>query len=290
MYDLKTYESIDQATWCPGCGDFGIIAAVKQALVQLELAPHQVMFFSGIGCGSKLPHYVKANGFNALHGRGIPVATGFHLANTDLKIIHVSGDGDSYGIGANHLLNAARRNVDMLQLVENNQIYALTKGQYSPTSDKGFITTTTPEGSIEVAVNPLAMALAAGATFIARAFANDVKYLATLIARGVTHKGYALIDVLQPCVTYNHINTKEWYRLRIYKVEDEQGYSPSDREYAFRKATEWGERIPVGVIYESTRPTYEDEVTVLKNGPLARQPLHGPTMAEDFEKTKREFM
>jgi 2-oxoglutarate ferredoxin oxidoreductase subunit beta len=290
MYDLKTYESVDETTWCPGCGDFGILAGIKQALAQLELGPHEVMFFSGIGCGSKLPHYIKANGFDALHGRGVPVASGFHLANTDLKVIHVSGDGDSYGIGANHMLNAARRNVDMLQIVENNQIYALTKGQYSPTSDKGFITTTTPEGSIEVATNPLALALAGGATFIARAFSNDVKYLAALIARGVTHKGFSLIDVLQPCVTYNKVNTKEWYRLRIYKVEEEEGYDPANREYAYRKAIEWGERIPVGVIYETSRPTYEDEVTVLKNGPLYRQPLHGPTMADDFEKTKREFM
>ncbi len=290
MYDMKTYESIDEATWCPGCGDFGILAGIKQALMQLELAPHEVMFFSGIGCGSKLPHYIKANGFDALHGRGVPVASGFHLANTDLRVIHVSGDGDSYGIGAGHLANAARRNVDILQIVENNQIYALTKGQYSPTSDKGFITTTTPEGSIEVAINPLALALSTGASFIARAFANDVKYLANLIARGIMHKGYALIDVLQPCVTYNHVNTKEWYRMRIYKVEDEKDYAPTDRDYAFRKAMEWGERIPVGVIYEIERPTYEDEVTVLKNGSLYRQPLHSDTMAADFEKTKREFM
>ena len=290
MYDLKTYESIDVATWCPGCGDFGIIAAVKQALAQLEIAPHEVMFFSGIGCGSKLPHYLKANGYNSLHGRGLPVATGFHLANTDLKVINVSGDGDSYGIGGNHLLNTARRNVDMLQLVENNQVYALTKGQYSPTSDKGFIATTTPEGSIEVAVNPLAMALTAGATFIARGFANDVKYLSSLIARGIMHKGYALIDVLQPCVTYNHVNTKEWYRLRIHKIENDPDYAPTDREYAFRKASEWGEAIPVGVIYEVNQPTYEDQVTVLKDQPLYKQPLRSSTMAEDFEKTKREFM
>ena len=290
MYDIKTYESIDSTTWCPGCGDFGILASVKQALLQLELGPHEVMFTSGIGCGSKLPHYLKANGYDSLHGRGLPVATGFHLANTDLKLINISGDGDSYGIGGNHLMNTARRNVDMLQIVENNQVYALTKGQYSPTSDKGFITTTTPEGSIEVAANPLAMALAAGATFIARGFANDVKYLASLIARGIMHKGYALLDVLQPCVTYNHVNTKDWYRLRIHKVEDEPGYDPKDRDFAFRKASEWGESIPVGVIYEVDLPTYEDQVTVLKEGPLYKQPLHKATMAEDFERTKREFM
>jgi len=290
MYDLKLYESIDENTWCPGCGDFGILAAVKQALAQLELAPHEVMFFSGIGCGSKLPHYLKANGYDSLHGRGIPVATGFHLVNPELKVIQVSGDGDSYGIGGNHFVNAARRNVDIVHIVENNQIYALTKGQYSPTSEKGMITTTTPEGAIEVATNPLAMALAAGATFIARGFANDPKYLANLIARGIMHKGYALIDVLQPCITYNKINTKEWYRMRIYRVEDEQGYDPVDKEWAFRKALEWGEKIPVGVIYEVSLPTYEEQVAVLKQGPLYRQPLHGPTMAEDFEKTKREFM
>ena len=290
MYDLKTYESRDETTWCPGCGDFGILAAVKQALAQLELAPHEVMFFSGIGCGSKLPHYIKANGFDSLHGRGVPVATAFHLVNPDLKVIQISGDGDSYGIGGNHLANAARRNVDMTHIVEDNQIYALTKGQYSPTSEKGFITTTTPEGSIEVAVNPLAVALASGATFLARGFSNDVKYLSNLIARGILHKGYALIDVLQPCVTYNKVNTKEWYRMRIYHVEDEAGYAPTDKEWAFGKALQWGERIPTGVIYEVEQPTYEEQVPVLRRGPLYRQPLHGPTMGEDFEKTKREFM
>lgn len=290
MYDLKMYQSVDETTWCPGCGDFGILAAVKQALAQLEIAPHEVMMFSGIGCGSKLPHYLKANGYDSLHGRGVPVASGFHLVNTDLKIIQVSGDGDSYGIGANHLTNAARRNVDMVQLVENNQIYALTKGQYSPTSDKGFVTTTTPEGSIEVAVNPLAVALAAGATFIARGFANDPKYLSGLIARAITHKGYALIDILQPCVTYNKIDTKEWYKLRIYRVEDEPGYAPSDRQWAFAKALEWGERIPTGVVYQVQQPTYEDQVAVLRAGPLVQQPMRGPTFADDFEKTKREFM
>lgn len=290
MLELKLYESKDENTWCPGCGDFGILAAVKQGLAQLEILPTEVMLFSGIGCGSKLPHYLKCNGYDSLHGRGIPVASGFRLAHGDLHIIHVSGDGDSYGIGANHLMNAARRNVDMLHIVENNQIYALTKGQYSPTSDKGFITTTTPEGAIEVATNPLALALAAGATFMARGFSSDPKYLATLIARGIKHKGYALIDVLQPCITYNKVNTKEWYRMRIYKVEEEKGYKPDDREWAYRKAIEWGERIPTGVIYETTVPTYEEQVTALKAGPLYLQPLHGKTMVKDFEKTKQEFM
>jgi 2-oxoglutarate ferredoxin oxidoreductase subunit beta len=290
MYELKTYESRDDTTWCPGCGDFGILAALKQALAQLELAPYEVMLFSGIGCGSKLPHYIKANGYDSIHGRGLPVATGFRLVNPDLKVIQVSGDGDSYGIGGNHLLNTARRNLDIVHIVEDNQIYGLTKGQYSPTSEKGFITTTTPEGAIEVAVNPLAVALAAGATFVARGFSSDVKYLANLIAQGIMHKGYALIDVLQPCVTYNKVNTKEWYRMRIYHVEDEPDYAPTDKEWALGKALEWGERIPTGIVYQVEQPTYEEQVPVWREGPLYRQPLHSPTMAEDFENTKREFM
>ncbi len=290
MYDVKIYQSIDEITWCPGCGDFGILAAIKQALAQLELAPHDVMFFSGIGCGSKLPHYLRCNGFDSVHGRALPVATGFHLVNPELKAIAVTGDGDGYGIGGNHFINTARRNVDMLHIVEDNQIYALTKGQYSPTSDKGFVTTTTPEGAIEVAFNPVAMAIAAGATFVARGFSNDVKNLANLIARGIMHKGFALIDVLQPCVTYNKVNTKDWYRLRLYRIEDDPDYNPSDKAWAFRKAQEWGERIPSGVFYEVSLPTYEDQVSVLRAGPLFRQPLRGPTFAEDFEKTKREFV
>ncbi|HEY7061927.1 MAG TPA: 2-oxoacid:ferredoxin oxidoreductase subunit beta, partial [Chloroflexota bacterium] len=218
MLDVKLFNSPEKSTWCPGCGDFGILNAVKQALAMLEIYPHQCIVVSGIGCGSKLPHYIRANGFNILHGRALPVAQGLKLANHDLNVIVTTGDGDGYGIGMGHLVHSMRRNLDIVHIVENNQTYGLTKGQYSPTSDKGYVTTTSPDGAIETAVNPMTIALAAGATFIARGFASEPKHLAKLIADGIQHKGYSLIDVLQPCVTYNKINTNAWYKSHVYHL------------------------------------------------------------------------
>jgi len=268
----KDYASPVKPTWCPGCGDFGILSAVKQGLVQAGLAPHQVLVVSGIGCGSKLPDYTRVNGFMTLHGRPVPVATGARLANHDLKVLTIHGDGDSMGLGMGHFIHTARRNLDITDIIQNNQIYGLTKGQYSPTSDPGFITSTSLDGSAETAANPLALALAAGGTFLARGFAGDVKGLAALIARAVQHKGYSLLDILQPCVTFNRKNTYDWYRDRVYKLE-ETGYDPGDRVAAFQKALEWGDRIPVGVIYETELPTYEDQVPGLEAGPIATRKM-----------------
>jgi len=269
---VKDYASPVKPTWCPGCGDFGILNAVKQGLVQAGLAPHEVLVVSGIGCGSKLPDYARVNGFMTLHGRPVPVATGARLANHDLKVLTVHGDGDSMGLGMGHFIHTARRNLDITDIIQNNQIYGLTKGQYSPTSDPGFITSTSPDGSAEMAANPLALALAAGGTFLARGFAGDVKGLAVLIAQAVQHKGYSLLDILQPCVTFNRKNTYQWYRDRVYKLE-ETDYDPGDRVAAFQKALEWGDRIPVGVIFQTELPTYEDQVPGLENGPVATRKL-----------------
>jgi 2-oxoglutarate ferredoxin oxidoreductase subunit beta len=286
--DLKLFNTVEKSTWCPGCGDFGILAAIKQALAGLDLYPHDVMLVSGIGCGSKLPQYMTANAYDSLHGRALPVAQGIKLANHALKVIAVTGDGDGYGIGMGHFMHAMRRNPDITHIVENNQVYGLTKGQYSPTSERGYISSFSPEGSIEYSVNPLMLAVAGGATFVARGFASDPKYLASLIQEAVTHRGYALVDVLQPCVTYNKINTNQWYKDRVYKVQDEADYDPTDRTAAFARAQEWGERIPTGIIYRAERPTYEDEVSVLRNGPLVQQPLDG--RQPDYEALKNEFV
>jgi 2-oxoglutarate ferredoxin oxidoreductase subunit beta len=290
MSDQKLFLSPEKSTWCPGCGDFGILAAIKGALASLDLYPHQILVVSGIGCGSKLPHYLRANGFNSLHGRGLPIATGAHLGNHSLKVIAVTGDGDGYGMGGGHLIHTMRRNPDITHIVQNNQVYGLTKGQYSPTSDRGYVSSTSPEGSLEFAISPLALGIAAGATFLARGFSGEPKPHAAMIARGIQHSGYALIDVLQPCVTFNKLNSYDWYRERVYKVEEETGYDPTDRLAAWKKAEEWGNRIPTGVIYEDTsRPTYEEQVPVLRAGPLAKQPVGRRTPAEG-EALKREFM
>ena len=224
-----------------------------------------------------------------LHGRALPVATGLKLANQDLKVFVTTGDGDGYGIGQGHFIHAMRRNADITHIVENNQVYGLTKGQYSPTSERGYISTFSPEGAIEFAINPIALAISAGATFIARASAADPKHMANVIAQAITHPGYSLVDCLQPCVTYNKVNTYDWYRSRTYKLEDEAGYDRTDRDQAWRRAQEGGDRIPIGIIYENTeRPTYEEQVSALKSGPLVRQELNG--RYADYEPLKLEFV
>ena len=270
MVTLKDYEGGETA-WCPGCGNFQILQAMKQALVALNLAPHQVLFVSGVGQAAKLPHYLNGNLFNGLHGRSLPVAAGAKIANHALTVIVLGGDGDGYGEGGNHLLHSIRRNQDLTYLVHNNQIYGLTKGQASPTSDQGFVTKTTPKGVILQPLNPIALAIALGATFVARGFAAKIPHLTDLIVKGIQHKGFALIDVLQPCVSFNHHNTYTWYTERVYDVGEETGYDPQDRFMAFKKAQEWGERIPVGVIYRSEKPSYEEQVAAFQAGPLVKQ-------------------
>ncbi len=258
--------------WCPGCGNFGILTAVKKALVDLQIEPYRVLMVSGIGQSGKLPHYTKCNVLNVLHGRTIPAATGAKIANPELIVIAVAGDGDGYGEGGNHFIHAARRNCDITYLVHNNQVYGLTKGQTSPTSDLGFITKTTPEGA-GIPLNPLALAIAAEASFVARGFAGDIDHLAWLIKTGIEHRGFALIDVLQPCVSFNPKNTYSWYRERVYKLQNGGDYDTSDKAAAFSKAQEWGERIPIGIIYREERAVFEEQLPALKHGPLGWQKI-----------------
>ena len=289
MSDMKLFNIDEKPTWCPGCGDFGILAALKLALAGLDMHPHEVLLVSGIGCGSKLPYYMRANGYDALHGRALPVATGAKLGNHELQVVVISGDGDGYGIGGNHFMHTMRRNPDLTHVVENNQVYGLTKGQYSPTSAKGYISSTSPEGALEVQINPTALAIAGGASFVSRGFSSDPKHLTQLIMKAISHKGYSLVDGLQPCVTYNKVNTNDWYKERVYKLDDEAGYDPSDYDSAWEKAREWDERIPIGVIYQEVgRPTYEEQVPLLQEMPLMRQPVQRDR--ELLESIKKEFM
>lgn len=257
--------------WCPGCGNFGILTAVKQALVALGSEPYRVLMVSGIGQAGKLPHYTRCHVLNELHGRTLPAAIGAKIANPELLVIAVGGDGDGYGEGGNHFINAVRRNHDITYLVHNNQVYGLTKGQASPTSDFGFVTKTTPQGA-DIPLNPIALAIASDASLVGRSFAGDIEHLSGLIRLGIEHKGFALIDVLQPCVVFNHKNTYAWYRERVYKLE-ENGYDPGSKMAAFEKAQEWGDRIPIGVIYRKDRATFEERLPALTRGPLARRRL-----------------
>lgn len=273
MAQLKDFEiGYSKPNWCLGCGDFGIWVAVKQALVELNLEPHQVVLVSGIGCSSKLPYWVNTYGFQGLHGRALPLATGIKLANHTLNVFIIGGDGDGYGEGGNHFLHACRRNMDMVYVVHDNQVYGLTTGQTSPTAEHGFKTKATPEGVIEVPLNPLAVAIASGATFVARGFAGDVKHLTKILVEAYNHRGFALIDVLQPCVTYNHVNTYQFYFQRIYKLEEAE-HDPKDKQAAFTKSQEWGEKIPIGIIYKEERPLYTDELPQIKETPLVSQSI-----------------
>ena len=288
---IKDYKSDLHNDWCPGCGDFGILTGIQMALAKLQLDPDKVACFSGIGCSGKTPHYVNAYGFHTLHGRVLPTATGGRLANTDITVIALGGDGDGYGIGAGYFVNSGRRNLNFTYLVHDNNVYGLTKGQASPTLSKGKRTKSMPEQAIQDGINPIAMAVAAGYTFIARAYALEPKYTADIIARAIQHKGSALVDVLQTCPTYNDLYTKEWYEgadlpektSRLYKLED-RGYDgkvqdPTDaQEIVAKKAAAVArsyerEPLPIGVYYEVELPTYEDEIfkriPSLKETPLA---------------------
>ena len=283
MVTVSDYAGLKPA-WCPGCGNFGILEALNRALIEMGIEPHQVLLVSGIGQAGKLPHYTRGNVFNSLHGRSIPPAVGAKIANSELTVIAVSGDGDAYGEGGNHFVHAARRNHDITYLVHDNQVYGLTKGQASPTSDVGFVTKTTPYGAASP-VNPIALAIVSGASFVGRGFAGDVDHLGNLIKKGIAHRGFALIDILQPCISFNHKNTFQWYKERVYKLEGER-YDPGDKKAALERALEWGDRIPIGVIYQVKSLTYEEQLPPLNKGPLVNQAVDPARV----EKVLAEFM
>jgi 2-oxoglutarate/2-oxoacid ferredoxin oxidoreductase subunit beta len=284
MLELNIYDTQEECAWCPGCGDFAILAALKQVLAELNIKPHEIVMASGIGQAAKTPHYINVNGFNGLHGRAVPPAVGIKLANKDLKVIINSGDGDSYGEGGNHLLHNIRRNIDITHFVHDNQIYGLTKGQGSPTTDKGQKTSMQFEGTTIDAFRPLAFAITAGATFIARSFSGDKEHLVSIMKQAILHKGYSLVDILQPCITFNHVNTFKWYKENTYKLNE--GYNPTDKAEAIKMAMEWDNGIPLGVIYEEEREEYTDKVSnITKDKPLTHrhwEPQYAMRFMDDF--------
>jgi 2-oxoglutarate ferredoxin oxidoreductase subunit beta len=284
-FDVETIP-----TWCRGCGNHAILSAIKMALAERDIAPHQILFVTGVGCGSKLPHYMRSTGFHTLHGRTLAVASGARLANHGLPVITVHGDGDSWNEGMNHFVQTVRRNVNLVDVVQDNRIYGLTKGQYSPTSEQGKRTPTSPRGSIERPVNPPALALALGATFVSRGYSGELRHLVWLIGEALQHPGYALVDVLQPCVTWNRSYAYAFYKDRVYKLDEEEGYDPSDRAAAWEKAHQWGERIPIGIFYrDASVPSYEEQVPALEAGPLVDQPLEA-LAAEQVKALQAEIM
>ncbi len=276
MVDVQDFGNYETA-WCPRCGNFSVLKAVKQALAGSGLKPADVLFVSGIGQAAKAPHYMNVNLFNGLHGRALPVATAAKCANPELTVVVESGDGCNYGEGGNHFLAAIRRNPDLTLLVHDNQVYGLTKGQASPTSDPGFVTKTQPHGVNGRPFNPLAVAIAMQAGFVARGFAGEIEHLAELIEQAMAHPGFAVVDILQPCVSFNNVNTFKFYKDRAEKIED---HDPTDWEAAMKLSMEWEDRIPIGVYYKNDRPAFMDNFPYLKDGPLGRRETDRKKLAE----------
>jgi len=267
----KDFKGRVDPDWCPGCGDFGVLNSLQKACAELGLQPHEIVTISGIGCSSNFPGYFNAYGMHTLHGRTLAVATGVKMANHELTVICTGGDGDGYGIGGNHFVHTARRNVDVTYLVMNNQIYGLTTGQVSPSSSIGMKTKSTPFGNIEMPVNPITSAIMNGATFVARGFSGDAKHLVDLMKKAIQHKGFSLIDIFSPCVTFNHDNTYTFFRPRIKKLEDE-GHDPRDWKAACEKGLMWGDTIYTGLFLEVDRPSLDQLEPILETGgPIAHR-------------------
>ncbi len=286
MAGLERFQG-EVPAWCQGCGNFAILRAFKETLAEEEIEPNQFCIVSGIGQAGKFPHYVRCNTFNGLHGRSLPVATGVKLANHSLLVMAVGGDGDMYGEGGNHLIHAMRRNIGIKVFVHDNQIYGLTKGQASPTSVEGMVTKVQPFGVLSEQLNPLAMAVSLDCNFVARGFAGDVDHLKDIMKQAIKHPGFSLVDILQPCVSFNKINTFQWYSERVYHLDDD--HDPEDRMKAFGKALEWGDRIPIGVIYRNNRPSFESRVPILSGGTLANRRKELQGRREKLAETLREF-
>ncbi len=285
---VAEYNVKERSQWCPGCGDYAIAGAIRSALAELDIPPYQTVISSGIGCSGKMPHYVNCYGFEGLHGRTLPVASGIKLANHKLNVLAVGGDGDGYGIGSAHFMHIMRRNYDLTYIVHDNQIYGLTTGQASPTSQPGMKTKTTPYGVVEMPFNPLASAISGGATFVARTFAGDMTHMKETLKQAIAHRGFALVDVFQPCVTFNKLNTYEFFTKRVYKLQD-AGHDPTNRMLALQKAFEGPdsnfEKLPIGVFYKVERPTYEDSIPALKDKALVEYPLSGIDVSSAFEES-----
>jgi len=271
--DTKVFDMNDiDIAWCPGCGNFPILKTLKRALAELQIKPANLVLVSGIGQAAKIPHYIRANVFNGLHGRALPAATAIKAANPALTVIAESGDGDMYGEGGNHFIHTIRRNPNITNIVHNNMVYGLTKGQASPTSQKGFVTPVQVGGVFLEPFNPLAVAIALDASFVARAFAGDIERTTDILKKAIEYNGYALVDIFQPCVSFNRLNTVQWFKEHTYYLED---HDPSDRQKAFEKATET-EKLPLGVFYKSPqKPAFEENTGIYeeKQTPLYQRDL-----------------
>ncbi|MBT4849380.1 2-oxoacid:ferredoxin oxidoreductase subunit beta [Candidatus Parcubacteria bacterium] len=283
--NLKDFETNYKPTWCPGCGNHAIWIAMRGALAELGLKPENVLIFYGIGCSGNGANFTKSYTWHSLHGRAVPSAIGAKLANKDLTVIVMAGDGDAFGEGLGHFLHAIRGNADITYVVHDNHVYGLTTGQAAPTADKGYKAKSTPAGIIEVPVNPTSLAVTNGGTFVSRGFSGNAKHLKGLFKQAITHKGFSFVDVFQPCVTFNKINTFEWFFDRVYNVDDDATYKNTDKMAAFGKTQEWGKKIPYGVLYKAKRDTYGSNLPQLKGQALSKRKI----TTRNLDKLTKEF-
>lgn len=273
MSSINDFKSGVKPNWCPGCGDFSVLFAIQKAVAELDIQRENLAVVSGIGCSGRVSGYVKAYGFHSIHGRALPVAQGLKIANHDLTVIASGGDGDGFAIGLGHTIHAMRRNINITYIVMDNQIYGLTKGQASPCSDMGFVTKSTPDGSIEAAISPVQLALSARCTFVAQGFSSNIKELTGLITAGIKHDGFSLINVFSPCVTYNKVNTYDWYKKNIVSVNSLEGYDPEDYNCAM-KAIEEHNGLVTGLIYKNDKKdAYEKKLKGYRDKPIANETL-----------------
>ncbi len=272
MSKIEDFKTPYSPTWCPGCGNYGIWAAFKNAFIKLGLTSQDILMVYGIGCHGHMVNYMKTYGFEGLHGRAIPVAVGAKIANHDMNVLAIAGDGDQLSEGGNHFVHACRSNYDICSIIHDNQIYGLTVGQSSPTSQKKSKSKSSPYGVVEEPINPLALSIISGATFVARSFSGDLEHLTEMIVEGIRHKGFSFIDIFQPCVVSNPLNTYSWYSERIYKLDG--NHDVKDKEKALKRAMEGPDKLPLGIFYKINKPSFEEQIGLLEKKPLAEQPIN----------------
>lgn len=288
MATFKDFRNNVKPNWCPGCGDFSVQAAIQRAAANLGLEPNELAVISGIGCSGRISGYINSYGFHGIHGRVLPIAQGVKMGNRDLTVIAAGGDGDGFAIGMGHTIHAIRRNIDITYIVMDNQVYGLTKGQTSPRSEVGFKTNSTPKGSVESSLSIMEMALTAGATFVAQGFSSDLKELTELIERGIQHKGFSFINVFSPCVTYNKVNTYDWFKENLIRLDEIESYDTHNRIMAMKTIME-NDGLVTGLIYEDKeKQSYQDVIDGYSQKPLAHEKLQ--LSEEKFNQLVSEFM
>ncbi|MBI5972362.1 2-oxoglutarate/2-oxoacid ferredoxin oxidoreductase subunit beta [Staphylococcus caledonicus] len=288
MATFKDFRNNVKPNWCPGCGDFSVQAAIQKAAANVGLEPEEVAIITGIGCSGRLSGYINSYGVHGIHGRALPLAQGVKMANKDLTVIASGGDGDGYAIGMGHTVHALRRNMNMTYIVMDNQIYGLTKGQTSPSSAVGFVTKSTPKGNIEKNVAPLELALSSGATFVAQGFSSDIKGLTKLIEDAINHDGFSFVNVFSPCVTYNKVNTYDWFKEHLVSLDDIEGYDSTDKQLAMKTVLDY-ESLVKGIVYQDTEtPSYESQIEELDEGALAKRDIH--ISEQDFDNLTAQFV